>query len=79
MIAYRGPTLITEPELRWPIVLLAAAITALLAILTAGLYYVAMTRPDLNETGRAVMQVTSLRVDSGNRMGGPTQARGAER
>jgi len=41
MIAYRGPTLITEPELRWPIVLLAAAITALLAMLTAGLYYVA--------------------------------------
>ncbi len=34
MIAYRGPTLITEPELRWPIVLLAAAITALLAMLT---------------------------------------------
>ena len=44
MIAYRGPTLITEPELRWPIVLLAAAITALLAILTASLYYVAMTQ-----------------------------------
>ena len=43
MIAYRGPTLITEPELRWPIVLLAAAITALLAIMTAGLYYFAMT------------------------------------
>ena len=43
MIAYRGPTLITEPELRWPILLLAAAITALLAMLTAGLYYVAMT------------------------------------
>lgn len=44
MIAYRGPTLITEPELRWPIVLLAAAITALLAILAASLYYVAMTQ-----------------------------------
>ena len=44
MIAYRGPTLITEPELRWPIVLLAAAITALLAMLTAGLYYVVVTQ-----------------------------------
>jgi hypothetical protein len=44
MIAYRGPTLITEPELRWPIVLLAAAITALLAMLTAGLYYAVMTQ-----------------------------------
>ena len=41
MTDYRGPILIEEPELRWPIVLLAAAITALLAILTAGLYYVA--------------------------------------
>ncbi|HKY27950.1 MAG TPA: hypothetical protein VJM12_08390 [Pyrinomonadaceae bacterium] len=48
MIAYRGPILIAEPELRWPIVLLAAAITALLAILTAGLYYVAMTKSDVN-------------------------------
>ena len=44
MIAYRGPTFITEPELRWPIVILAAAITALLTILMAGLYYVAMTK-----------------------------------
>ncbi|HEX5604674.1 MAG TPA: hypothetical protein VFX63_19070, partial [Pyrinomonadaceae bacterium] len=48
MIAYRGPRLIAEPELRWPIVLLAAAITALLAILTAGLYHVAMTKTDVN-------------------------------
>lgn len=45
MIAYRGPVLIAEPELRWPILLLAAAITALLAVMTAGLYYVAMTSP----------------------------------
>ena len=40
MMSYRGPMLIAEPELRWPIVVLAAAITALLAILMAGLYYV---------------------------------------
>ena len=44
MIAYRGPTLIAEPELRWPILILAAVITALLTIFTAGLYYVAMTQ-----------------------------------
>jgi hypothetical protein len=43
MIAYRGPVLVAEPELRWPIVLIAAAITALIAIATAGLYYGAMT------------------------------------
>lgn len=48
MIAHRSPMLIAEPELRWPIVLLAAAITALLAILTAGLYYVATTTSDVN-------------------------------
>lgn len=41
MDAYRGPTLIAEPELRWPILILAAVITALLAIFAAGLYYVA--------------------------------------
>ena len=44
MIAYRGPMLIAEPELRWPILILAAVITALLAMLTAGLYYAAMTQ-----------------------------------
>jgi hypothetical protein len=44
MIAYRGPTLIAEPELRWPILILATVITALLAISAVGLYYVAMTQ-----------------------------------
>ncbi len=47
MIAYRGPTLIAEPELRWPILILAAVITALLAISTAGLYYLA-TQSEVN-------------------------------
>jgi hypothetical protein len=40
---YRGPTVIAEPDLRWPIFVLAAVITALLALSTAGLYYLAMT------------------------------------
>ena len=43
MTAYRGPTVIQEPDLRWPILILAAVITALIAIATAGLYYFAMT------------------------------------
>ena len=43
MSAYQGPTLIAEPKLRWPILILAAVITALLAVATAGLYYMAMT------------------------------------
>src|ERR1041385_136975 len=48
MIAYRGPVLVAEPELRWPILLIAAAITALLALATAGLYYGAMTQVDVS-------------------------------
>jgi len=48
MITYRGPTLIAEPELRWPILILAAVITALLALSIAGLYYVATTRSHVN-------------------------------
>jgi len=48
MIAYRGPALIAEPELRWPILILAAVITALLALSAAGLYYLAMTRADFS-------------------------------
>jgi hypothetical protein len=48
MTAFRGPVLIAEPELRWPVLVLAAVITALLALLTAGLYYVAMTRSDVS-------------------------------
>ena len=56
MITYRGPRLIAEPELRWPIVLLAAAITALLAILTAGLYYVAMTKPVRSSYGESRLE-----------------------
>jgi hypothetical protein len=43
MTAYRGPALIAEPELRWPILILAAVITALLAISAAGLYYLAQS------------------------------------
>ena len=48
MIAYRGPTLIAEPELRWPILILAAVITALLAVSAAALYYLVMTQSDLS-------------------------------
>lgn len=44
-MSYQGPLLIREPELRWPIVILAAIITALIALVVAGLYYVAMTQP----------------------------------
>ena len=44
-MSYQGPLLIREPELRWPIVILAAIITTIIALAAAGLYYVAMTQP----------------------------------
>jgi hypothetical protein len=39
-MSYQGPILIREPELRWPIVMLAALLTAAIALLAAGIYYV---------------------------------------
>ena len=45
-MAYRGPTLITEPEIRWPLILVAAAITSVIVLLTAGVTRLAATRPD---------------------------------
>ena len=44
-MAYRGPTLITEPEIRWPLILAAAAITSAIVLLTAGVIRLAATRP----------------------------------
>lgn len=40
-MSYQGPVLIKEPELRWPILLIAAVITAALALLAAALHFVA--------------------------------------
>lgn len=44
-MAYRGPTLITEPEIRWPLILAAAAITSVVVLLTAGVIHLTATRP----------------------------------
>ena len=44
-MSYRGPILIREPELRWPIVLLAAIITMVIALVAAGMHYLALTQP----------------------------------
>ena len=44
-MAYRGPTLITEPELRWPVILVAAAITSVIVVVTTGIIHLAATRP----------------------------------
>lgn len=40
-MSYQGPMLIKEPELRWPIVLLAALMTAVIALLVVAMHYVA--------------------------------------
>ena len=41
-MSYRMPMLIREPQLRWPIVLLAAIITGVIALMVAGLHYLVM-------------------------------------
>jgi hypothetical protein len=43
-MAYRGPTLITEPEIRWPVILVAAAFTSVIVLVTAGVISLAATR-----------------------------------
>lgn len=42
-MSYQGPVVIKEPELRWPIVLLATVITTMLALLVAVMHYLAWT------------------------------------
>lgn len=44
-MSYQGPILIREPELRWPIVVLAAIITVVIALVAAGMQYLALTQP----------------------------------
>ena len=50
-MSYQGPLLVREPELRWPIVILAAIITAIIALVAASLHYVAMTQPVNSHSG----------------------------
>lgn len=41
-MSYQGPMLIKQPELRWPIVMLAAIITAVMALIVTGVHYLTM-------------------------------------
>ena len=50
-MSYQAPQLIREPELRWPIVFLAAIITTIIALGTAGLHYVATNQPVNSNSG----------------------------
>jgi hypothetical protein len=44
-MTYRGPTLITEPEIRWPVILVAGAITTLIVLAAAGIIHLSAARP----------------------------------
>ena len=44
-MSYKGPMLIREPELRWPLILVAAVITTLIVLVTAGVMHLSLTRP----------------------------------
>ena len=52
-MSYNGPMLIKEPELRWPIVLIAALITMAIALLVATMHFVASTPPPMNRSSPA--------------------------
>ena len=43
-MTYRGPTLITEPEIRWPVILVAGAITTFIVLAAAGIIHLSATR-----------------------------------
>jgi hypothetical protein len=47
-MSYQGPILIREPELQWPIIVLAAFVTAVIALLAGVLYYTALNQPYVN-------------------------------
>ena len=44
-MSYQGPILIREPDLRWPLILVAAIFTTLLVLVTAGVMHLSLTRP----------------------------------
>ena len=44
-MSHQSPMLIREPDLRWPIYLVAAIITALVVLAIAGVMHLALTRP----------------------------------
>jgi hypothetical protein len=47
-MSFHGPMLIKEPELRWPIVFVAALITTAIALLVAAMHFVASTTSPVN-------------------------------
>jgi hypothetical protein len=44
-MSYQSPMLIREPELRWPLILVAAVITIVIVLVTAGALHLTLTKP----------------------------------
>ena len=53
-MSYQGPMLIREPELRWPIIMIAALINAAISLMAAGLYY--LTQPIVSTNVEPVLE-----------------------
>lgn len=47
-MSYQGPMMIKQPELRWPVYVVAAVVTLALALLAAGMTFLSMTHPYSN-------------------------------
>lgn len=55
-MSYQSPMLIREPNLRWPIYLLAAVITTLLVLLMAGVLRLAQMQPTFRPAAQPVLE-----------------------
>lgn len=55
-MSYQSPMLIREPNLRWPIYLLAAVITTLLVLLMAGVLRLAQMPPSVRPVAQPVIE-----------------------
>jgi hypothetical protein len=55
-MSYHGPMLIKEPELRWPILLVAGLITTAIALLVVTMHFVASTPPPVNRSSATQLE-----------------------
>jgi hypothetical protein len=55
-MSYQSPMLIREPNLRWPLYLLAAIITTILVLLMAGVLRLAQMQPSLRPAAQTVVE-----------------------
>lgn len=51
-MSYQGPLIIREPELRWPVMLVAAIVTTLLVLVTVGVLHLTLTKPAAQPAGQ---------------------------